>query len=328
MGGEIAVVAEAELRAAVPLDLAAVEAVADAFRALAGGGAVMPPILSMALDGRDGAPGGEVDVKTAYLPGFPSFALKVSTGFFGNAALGLPSLGGLMVVFSARTGVVEAVLLDNGYLTDLRTAAAGAVAARALAPADAAALCVMGTGVQARLQAAAIHLVRPLREVLVWGRDAGKAAACAADISARTAVPARAMGDPAAAVAAADIVVTTTPARRPIFRAAWLRPGLTVIAMGSDMAGKQEIEAQALAAADLLVCDRVSQCAGLGELRAGRAAGFVAADPPELGAVLTGGHPGRTDPAQSVICDLTGTGAQDTAIAAVALARVARAKGG
>ena len=78
----------------------------------------------------------EVDVKTAYLPGFASFAIKVSTGFYGNAELGLSSLNGLMTLFSTRTGLVEALLLDNGYLTDIRTAAAGAVAARHLAPAQ------------------------------------------------------------------------------------------------------------------------------------------------------------------------------------------------
>ncbi len=175
MPHDILIATEAELRRAVALDLAAVDAVERAFAALAAGGVVMPPVLSMAIPQANG----EVDVKTAYLPGFEGFAIKVSPGFFDNPKLGLPSLNGLMILFSARTGLVEALFLDNGYLTDVRTAAAGAVAARHLAPAEVSTAGVMGTGVQARLQMQAAHLVRPFRRVLVWGRDPAKAAACA-----------------------------------------------------------------------------------------------------------------------------------------------------
>ena len=164
----------------VRLDLASVATVEQAFAALGRGDVVMPPILSMELE----AVHGEVDVKTAYIPGFDGFAIKVSPGFFDNPELGLPSLNGLMMLFSAKTGVVEAVLLDNGYLTDVRTAAAGAVAAKHLAPEEVHTAGVFGTGVQARLQIEAAHLVRPFRRVLVWGRDAGKAKACADDIAA------------------------------------------------------------------------------------------------------------------------------------------------
>jgi hypothetical protein len=130
----VRILTETELRRLVPLDLDVIDAVAEGFRALAGGAVVMPPILSMEIEDFNG----EVDVKTAYVPGVPSFAIKVSPGFFDNPKLGLPSTSGLMILFSARTGRVEALLLDNGYLTDVRTAAAGAVAARALAREDAA----------------------------------------------------------------------------------------------------------------------------------------------------------------------------------------------
>ncbi|MEP4423258.1 MAG: ornithine cyclodeaminase family protein, partial [Nitratireductor sp.] len=130
MPHDITILTENELRAAVRLDLAVVDTVERAFAALASGEVVMPPVLSMAFPDANG----EVDVKTAYIPGFESFAIKVSPGFFDNPKLGLPSLNGLMILFSAKTGLVEALLLDNGYLTDVRTAAAGAVAARHLAP--------------------------------------------------------------------------------------------------------------------------------------------------------------------------------------------------
>lgn len=315
MAHEIRILTEAELRAAVPLDLRAVDVVEQAFAALAEGGVVMPPVLSMDLP----AVHGEVDVKTAWIPGFDGFAIKVSPGFFDNPRLGLASLNGLMILFDAKTGLVRAVFLDNGYLTDLRTAAAGAVAARHLAPARVATAGVLGTGVQARLQMRAAHLVRPFRRVLVWGRDAAKARACAADLARDPGVAADVVDDPARLVAECQLVVTTTPARAPLLRAGWLHPGLHVTAMGADQAGKNEIEPAALAAADLYVADRVSQCAALGELRAARAAGLMAVDPPELGQVVRGTAAGRSSDAQITICDLTGTGAQDTAIASHAL---------
>ncbi len=322
MPRDIAILTEADLRELVRLDLAAVDVVERAFAALASGDVVMPPILSMEIPDAHG----EVDVKTAYIPGFDGFAVKVSPGFFDNPKLGLPSLNGLMILFSARTGLVEALLLDNGYLTDIRTAAAGAVAARHLAPERVETAGVMGTGVQARLQIEAARLVRPFSRVLVWGRDADKAAACADDLAARLGVEARAEPDPARLVAESQLVVTTTPARTPVLRADWLHPGLHVTAMGSDQAGKNEVEPAALARADLYVADRVSQCASLGELRSAVEAGLLSSDKvPELGSIVAGRVAGRTSDDQITLCDLTGTGAQDTAIASHAVALPRRA---
>ena len=156
---DVRILTEADLRRLVPLDLEAVAAVEGAFRALAGGSVVMPPILRLDIADANG----EVDVKTAYVPGLDSFAIKVSPGFFDNPKLGLPSVNGLMVVLSTRTGLLEAVLLDNGYLTNVRTAAAGAVAARYLSRDNAATAAIVGAGVQARLQLEALTLVRPIR---------------------------------------------------------------------------------------------------------------------------------------------------------------------
>ncbi|QFT79728.1 L-lysine cyclodeaminase [Roseovarius sp. THAF27] len=312
MAHEIQIVTEAELRAAIQLDVEIVDVVERAFAALAGGEVVMPPILSMDLPQANA----EVDVKTAYIPGFDGFAIKVSPGFFDNPKLGLSSLNGLMILFSAKTGLVEAVYLDNGYLTDIRTAAAGAVAARHLAPDTIETAGVIGTGVQARLQIQAAHLVRPFKRVLVHGRDPAKAAACAQDLAQTLGIAAEAVADPATLVADSQLVVTTTPARTPVLMADWLHPGLHITAMGSDQEGKNEIDPAALAAADLYVCDRVSQCQTSGELEAARAAGVLAdVTPPELGEIIAGTATGRRTPEDVTICDLTGTGAQDTAIA-------------
>jgi len=132
------------------------------------------------------------------------------------------------------------------------------------------------------------------------------------------------------AVRHADIVVTTTPATSPILRAGWLRPGQHITAMGSDQPTKCEVEPAALARADLYVPDRLSQTRAMGELRAAIAAGAMdgASDHPELGAVVAGTAPGRTDPLQITIADLTGTGVQDTAIATLARARASETGAG
>ncbi len=308
---------EAELRKTVALDLTAIAVVERAFAALASGKVVMPPILSMEIPEAHG----EVDVKTAYIPGFDGFAIKVSPGFFDNPKLGLPSLNGLMILFSATTGLVQALFLDNGYLTDVRTAAAGAVAAKWLAPESVETAGVIGTGAQARLQIEAAHLVRPFTRVLVWGRDAEKAEACARDIAAAIGIEARGETDPARVVAESQLVVTTTPARDPVLKAEWLHPGLHITAMGSDQAGKNEIDPAALAAVDLYVCDRVSQAEALGELRSAIAAGvWKKGAPAELGGIVAGTAAGRRAAGDITLCDLTGTGAQDTAIATHALA--------
>ena len=312
MPHDIQIVTEAELRRLVALDLTTVDVIEAAFSALATGGVVMPPILSMDLP----AAHGEVDVKTAYIPGFDGFAIKVSPGFFNNPHLGLPSLNGLMILFSAKTGLVQALYLDNGYLTDIRTAAAGAVASRHLAPQTVETAGVIGTGVQARLQMQAAHLVRPFRRLLVHGRDAAKARACADDLARLLGVEAEVADSAETLVRESQLVVTTTPARAPLIRAEWLHPGLHITAMGSDQSGKTEIDPRALVAADAYVCDRVAQAEVSGELEAALAAGlWTKGRPAELGEVITGQKRGRQSPQDVTICDLTGTGVQDTAIA-------------
>jgi ectoine utilization protein EutC len=314
----INILTEAELRQVVALDGDAVTCVEEAFKSLATKAVVMPPILHLEIADANG----EVDVKTAYVPGLESFAMKMSPGFFDNPKLGLPSLNGLMVVFSAKTGLVEALLLDNGYLTAVRTAAAGAVAAKWLATPDASRAGILGTGDQARLQLEALTLVRPIAEARVWGRDLAKADGLAREMTDRLDLPVSVEPQLGALAAASDILVCTTPATAPLIGPEHLHPGLHITAMGSDQPGKNELAPGAAAAADIFVCDRISQCEVSGELEAARAAGLDVS-PIELGDIISGKMPGRTSPNAITICDLTGTGAQDTAIAnhAIAVAR-------
>ncbi|HVX72003.1 MAG TPA: ectoine utilization protein EutC [Devosia sp.] len=323
---EITILTEAELRQLVPLDADAIACVEEAFRALATRQVVMPPILRLDIAESNG----EVDVKTAYVPGLPSFAIKISPGFFDNPRLGLPSVNGLMVVLSATTGLLEAALFDNGYLTDVRTAAAGAVAAKHLARADAESAAVLGAGVQALLQLKALALVRPIRRARLWARDTDRATAAARALSDELGIPVVPAMSALEAVKGADIVVTTTPSRTPILLEGWLEPGQHVTAMGSDAGHKNEIDPAVFRHLDAYVPDRLSQTRLLGELHHALAAGLVAPDAEfaELGAVLAGTASGRRAAEDITLCDLTGTGVQDTAIANLALIRARHAGAG
>ncbi|MCY3770041.1 MAG: ectoine utilization protein EutC [Gammaproteobacteria bacterium] len=313
------ILTEPELREIVRLDMEVIHCIESAFAALSSGNVVMPPILSMAIREFNG----EVDVKTAYVPGFDSFAIKMSPGFFDNPKRGLPSTTGLMVLFSVRTGMLEAVLLDNGYLTDVRTAAAGAIAAHHLAPAGVEQACILGAGRQSCLQLEALCLVRPIRQAKIWARDFLKAGAVARELSETLDITVTPVTDLQEAVVRSDIVVTTTPSATPLVMSDWLRPGHHITAMGSDQAHKNELDVRCLSRADLYVPDRQSQTEKLGELHHALGSGIVKEKTvyPELGDIVAGSAAGRQAAADITICDLTGTGVQDTAIATFAYKR-------
>ena len=315
----IKILTEKELKSCTNLDLEAIDVVRGAFTALASGTVVMPPILRLDVAEHNG----EIDVKTAYLPGLDSFAIKMSPGFFDNPAKGLPTTNGLMVLFSAETGRVKALLLDNGYLTDLRTAAAGALAAECLAPPQVECAGVIGAGLQARLQIEALKLVRDFKRLWVWARDPEKAAAYATVLEGRLDLPVEVAPSRETLVRQSQVVVTTTPSHEPLIESSWLHPGLHITAMGSDAEHKNELAPAVVAGCDLFVCDNRAQSARLGELRSAIEAGAVKADARvvELGEVASGSHPGRPANDAVTVCDLTGTGAQDTAIARFAFAR-------
>jgi ornithine cyclodeaminase len=268
---------------------------------------------------------GDVDIKSAYVQGLESFAVKIGAGFFNNYRLGLPNSPAMMVVISAKTGMAEAILLDNAYLTDVRTGAAGAVAAKHLAPKRIDTVGQIGAGAQGRYQMAGLKTVRDFKRILAFDLDQDRLAAYVKEMTALLGVEVVACPDAATVVRDSSVVVTSTPAREPYLKSEWLHPGLHITCMGADLPEKQELETNVLARADLLVCDRKSQCFKMGELHHGIAAGLISENSEivELGQIITGAKSGRTGEDQITLCDLTGTGAQDTAIAVLALKRAA-----
>ena len=307
------ILTEEDLKKYIHLNTKAITIVEEGFTKLVHNEVTMPPIMRIDVHDHNG----EVDVKTAYLKGKELFAIKVSSGFFDNVKLGLPSGNGLMMLLSAKTGIPEAILLDNGYLTEVRTAAAGAIAANYLARKRISTVGVIGAGSQARYQLKALTLVRDFKKVLVYARAADRAQKYAAELSAELGIDVE-VGDSAETVVrSSEIVITTTPATEPIIKSSWLHPGLHITAMGSDAEHKQELEASILAKADKLVCDTRNQCARLGELHHALEQGFLTDDTPiiELGELTAKKAEGREHNDEITVCDLTGTGVQDTAIA-------------
>ena len=316
---KVTILTEAEIRDCVSMNQDAVEAVAQGFTCLAEGQATMPPVMRIDV----AANHGEVDVKTAYIHGLDHFAIKVASGFLDNPLLGLPYGSGMMIVMSARTGFLEAILLDNGYLTDLRTGIAGAIAARHLARQRVETAGVIGSGMQARYQIRGLRLVRDFRRLMVYGIVPDQVQRYAEEMRQELGVEVAIAGHPEQVVRQSDFVVTTTPSREPYLKADWLHPGLHITCMGSDAEHKQELYADVFGHADRLVCDRKSQCFRLGELHHALEAGVISEQSQiaELGELTSGRVPGRQRDDEITICDLTGVGVQDTAIALLAYER-------
>ncbi len=304
---------EQELKEHVQVDFEAISIVEEGFVKLANGEVTMPPIMRVDIHDQNG----EVDVKSAYVKGKEMFAIKVSSGFFNNYKLGLPSGNGLMMLLSTKTGIPQALLLDNGYLTHVRTAAAGAIAAGYLSRENIRTVGVIGAGDQARYQIRALKLVRDFKRVLVYSRSLDRAERYAEEMRVELGLDVQAVENAEAVVRNSDTVITTTPANEPVIKAEWVHPGLHITAMGSDAEHKQELESEILRRADKLVCDTKAQCSRLGELHHALDSRVLADDSSvlELGQLASKQMKGREDDRQITVCDLTGTGVQDTMIA-------------
>ncbi|MDQ0323948.1 ornithine cyclodeaminase [Pararhizobium capsulatum DSM 1112] len=304
----------AEIDAVLPR-VDATEAVAQGFVAFSKGDVEVAPVGELLFPENSG----ELHIKFGAIRGDDVFVVKLATGFFNNPTIGLPPFNGCMIVLSQKTGVIDAVLLEEGELTNHRTAAAGAVAAKALAPGNLRAIGIVGTGVQARLQADYLRRVTDCRDLFIWGRRPEATEHAAADIGR--------MGFQVFIAKGLDelcersrLIVTTTPAEHPLLTASMVRPGTHITAMGSDTAEKNELAAELLELADLVVADSLAQSEFRGEIYQACKAGVLQRKTVvELGTVLSGAAVGRTSDAQITIADLTGVAVQDIAIAKAVL---------
>ena len=308
----------AEIKECVKFNAELIPIIEDAFKSLSLGKTVMPPILRLDIEKFHG----ESDVKAAYIEGLDSFAVKVASGFFNNPKLGLPSSNGLMILLDSQTGVIKSVLLDKGYLTDVRTAIAGAIASKYLSNPESSTVAIIGTGIQARMQLEALTLVRDIKNVNVWSRDIKKTHAYIEDVSKNINLNFTAFDNTNEVVNNAEILITTTPSKKPLVDFSSLPKGIHITAMGSDAEEKNELEPDIIKNCDVYVPDSQAQTSILGELNHAIKNNLIKSDMifNDLGKIIINPELGRKNNDDITVADLTGTGVQDTAIARYAYA--------
>ena len=302
-----------EIKDCVKFNAELIPVIEDAFKSLSLGKTVMPPILRLDIEKYHG----ESDVKAAYIEGLDSFAVKVASGFFNNPKLGLPSSNGLMILLDSQTGVIKSVLLDKGYLTDVRTAIAGAIASKYLSNLNSSTVAIVGAGIQARMQLEALTLVRDIKNVNVWSRDIKKAHAYIENVGKNINLNFQAFDNINEVVKTADILITTTPSKKPLIDFSALPKGIHITAMGSDAEEKNELNPNIIKNCDAYVPDSQAQTSILGELNHAIKNNLIKNDMifNDLGKIILNPELARKNTHDITVADLTGTGVQDTAIA-------------
>jgi alanine dehydrogenase len=320
---EVLVLNKEEIESVITID-EAIEAVEDGFKAYNSGRAVIP--FPVALQVPDHS--GDVHIKPGYVKGYDTYTVKIASGFYENPKSGLPVSHGMLLLFDSRTGFPVCIEVDQCYLTDLRTAAAGAVAARALSKKSVGSVAVIGTGTQARFQIKALSRVRRFDELRVWGRSQEKVKEYIADMADQIDANITPAGTAEEAVRGCEIIVTAKMTSKPLVKAAWLGNGVHITAMGSDSPEKQELESAVLGAADKIVVDSLKQCIGLGEVHHAIEDGTITEEDvhAELGEVLLGKKSGRESDNEIIVVDLTGTAVQDVVTSQIVYERALKKK--
>ena len=301
-------------QAAATLDFSAeIEA---GFVAYSNGQVIVPPVGELTFED----PPGDTHIKYGYIKGDESFVIKIASGFYQNAQFNLPTGSGLMLVFSQQTGALQTILLDEGYLTNIRTAVAGEIVARYMAPKEVTAIGVFGTGIMARMQVQILKSVTDCRRVVVWGRSDASLGAYREDMV-REGYDVQTTRDAADVADASNLILMTTASVTPLLKAGQVKPGTHITAMGSDTLDKQELDAQILHSADIVVVDSLSQSQERGEVYQALMSGDSKMDKVlELGSAIASGQRIRASGDQITVADLTGVAVQDIQIAKVVAA--------
>ena len=277
----------------------------------------VPPVGFLHFDN----PPGDVHIKYGFIIDDDYYVVKMASGFYNNRDLGLPASNGLILLFSQKTGELKLIMLDECWLTDIRTAVAGAVAAKHLAPKTITHIGIVGTGVQAGLQLEMLQYVVDCNSCIIWGRIPQKVHALIDELLSKDSFQSwglklQGTQDMEFLTSQCELIVTTTSAKIPLIKADQIKKGTHITAMGADDHGKQELEAAILAKADILVADSVSQCVNHGECFHAVNNNLIEENAiVELGHVIKNPSMARTNNDQISIVDLTGVAIQDIQIA-------------
>lgn len=286
------------------------DTISQGFVAYSKGEAIIPPVGELLFE----EPPGEVHIKYGYIKTAPYYVIKVASGFYHNPSIGLPSSQGLNLLFDKTNGQLVAILLDEGHLTDVRTAVAGAIASRALAPDQIRSMGILGAGIQANLQWEYHRRILDFDEVLLWNRHPAKAEQLAKTLQEKGAM-AKVVETPEDLARQCQLIVTTTPSTTALLEKDMIQPGTHITAIGADMPHKMELDPHLVAAADIMVVDSRPQTQRQGEWSQALRAGLVSGrEPLELGELLENPGLGRRHQEQITIADLTGVAVQDLMI--------------
>jgi ornithine cyclodeaminase len=259
-------------------------------------------------------PRGDTHIKYGFIKGDDYYVIKVASGFYDNPKSGLPAGSGLMLLFSQKTGELICILLDEGHLTQVRTAAAGAIAAKYFAPGQIRRVGIFGAGTQGRMQLEYLRCVRDVRDATVWGVDPQELERYQADMEGKG-FHIRKTLDPEEITSTCNLIVTATPSCRPLLQAGQIRRGTHITAMGSDTAEKQELDPVILKIADRVVVDSASQCLLRGEAFHALRANVIHQDRlVELGKAIDEPELRRQSDDEITVVDLTGVAVQDIQI--------------
>jgi len=287
------------------------KAIEEGFVAYSQKETITPPIGLLYFD----QPPGDCHIKYGYLKNGKYYVVKIASGFPENAKLGLPSGNGLMLLFDKQTGAILSILLDEGFLTDLRTAAAGCIAAKYLAPNNVSCIGIVGTGAQAFYQLKLLASVTTCQQVLLWGRDPSKAQKLKEHLD-LTEFKIEVAQDLDQLTASCNLIVTTTSSSKPLLFAHQIRPGTHITAVGADDIGKQELDPEIFTKADKVIVDSRTQCQDFGDSSYAIKKGLIKKEKlTELGEVILNSSLGRTSETEITIADLTGVAIQDLQIA-------------
>jgi ornithine cyclodeaminase len=288
-----------------------IRVVEEGFLAYSRGETVVPPVGELLFNDPDG----DCHIKYGYRIGDNTFTVKIATGFPENARRGLLTSNGVILVFSSQTGELLAILQDEGFLTDIRTAAAGAVAAKLLAPDHIECIGVVGSGTQGKLQLEYLKGVISTRKVMVWSRSRAQAEAYQVsgfDVQVATSC--------AELAEHCRLIVTTTSSRRWLLGASEVYPGTHITAVGADGGGKQELDPKLFPKAAVRAVDSRKQCAQFGDSAYALRDQLIQLDDlVELGELIDQKKPARQNELEITIADLTGVAIQDIQVAKLAL---------
>ena len=290
-------------------DLDVLAAMEEGFIAYSNGKTVVPPVGELIFE--EGK--GETHIKYGYIKKDDYYVVKIASGFAGNSELGMPTSQGIMLLFSQITGAIVAVLLDEGSLTDIRTAAAGALVAKYFAPKKVKAIGIIGTGLQAELQLKFLKGHVDCKTVWLWGRNAEKARLYKERFGNEYDIH---IAETTSELAQkCQLIITTTPAHSPLILANDIQPGTHITAMGSDTPHKQELDAEILKKADIVIADSLPQSKSRGEIYQAVKSGSIAhAQVTELGSAIQDKSLQRQNDEQITVADLTGVAVQDIMI--------------